>query len=73
VVKPPLLCPFSWQIESQIVLDDTEFNAATPGTSYTAVGGGNFIRQLDFSINFRQWMPPGLNTLFYYYHAVSKA
>jgi hypothetical protein len=52
----PFLCPFGRQVESKIGFDDddTKLNAATPGTSYTAVNGGTFIRQLDFSIDFRQ-------------------
>jgi hypothetical protein len=64
VAKPPPLSrpTCSQQVESKIVLDYTEFNAATPGTlgiSYTAVSGGTSIRQIDFYINFRQWPPPG--------------
>jgi hypothetical protein len=46
------------QVESKVGLDDTEFNAATPDTSDTAISGGTFIGQLDFSINFRQRSPP---------------
>jgi hypothetical protein len=49
----------SRQVESKIGLDDTEFNAATAGTSCTTVNGGTFIIALDFSINFRQRPPPG--------------
>jgi hypothetical protein len=37
VIKFPL-CPFSRQVESKIGLDDTEVNAATPDTLYTAEG-----------------------------------
>jgi hypothetical protein len=40
-------------VESKIGLDDTEFNAATAGTSYTAANGGTFIIALDFAINFQ--------------------
>jgi hypothetical protein len=61
-VKPPFPCPSSRQAESKIVLDDIEFNSATPDTSYTAVNEGTFIKRLDFSINFRQCPPPGLTS-----------
>jgi hypothetical protein len=55
----PLPCSCSRPVESKIGLGDTEFNAATAGTSYIAVNGGPFIVALDFSINFRQRPPPG--------------
>jgi hypothetical protein len=54
-------CPSSRQVESKIGLDDIEFSAATPGTSYTTVHGGIFIKRLDFSFYFRQCLPPGSN------------
>jgi hypothetical protein len=40
----PFLCPFNRQVGRKIRLDDTEFTAAKPVTSYTAIHGGSFIK-----------------------------
>jgi hypothetical protein len=45
-------------------LDDTEFNLPQHlAHRYISVNGGTFVRQIDFSINFRQW-PEWLNTIY---------
>jgi hypothetical protein len=51
--RAPFPYPSSRHEESKIGLDDIEFIAATPSTSYTALNGGTFIKRLDFSVKGR--------------------